>query len=152
MARGLFTTTEQVRNYIQGGKGKLTVRSLKTRKRFTFQFKKPKERSKGDTPIFVRLLAGPDNERSYSYLGCLWPISEGHTRLRYAHGWKSRVAPNSGAAIAMRWLIKHVYEENLSPLARIHHEGTCGKCGKTLTVPQSIERGIGPTCWESMKG
>lgn len=30
------------------------------------------------------------------------------------------------------------------------HEGQCCICGKPLTVPESIERGIGPDCWEKM--
>jgi hypothetical protein len=27
---------------------------------------------------------------------------------------------------------------------------TCGRCGRKLTVPVSIERGIGPVCWSPM--
>jgi hypothetical protein len=26
--------------------------------------------------------------------------------------------------------------------------GSCGCCGRELTDPESIERGIGPICWE----
>jgi hypothetical protein len=26
------------------------------------------------------------------------------------------------------------------------HEGRCGKCGRALTVPESIESGLGPVC------
>jgi hypothetical protein len=33
---------------------------------------------------------------------------------------------------------------------KIEHAGQCGKCGKTLTDPLSIERGIGPDCWETL--
>ena len=28
--------------------------------------------------------------------------------------------------------------------------GRCGKCGRTLTDPESIDRGIGPECWSRM--
>lgn len=28
----------------------------------------------------------------------------------------------------------------------------CGKCGKKITDPQSIQRGYGPTCWASISG
>jgi len=28
------------------------------------------------------------------------------------------------------------------------HEGRCGDCGRRLTVPESIARGIGPICWD----
>jgi len=30
--------------------------------------------------------------------------------------------------------------------------GTCLKCNRTLTTPESIERGIGPECWKRMGG
>jgi hypothetical protein len=26
------------------------------------------------------------------------------------------------------------------------HSGRCGRCGRTLTTPDSIERGLGPEC------
>jgi hypothetical protein len=28
----------------------------------------------------------------------------------------------------------------------IWHEGRCGRCGRRLTVPESIESGYGPEC------
>lgn len=28
----------------------------------------------------------------------------------------------------------------------IWHEGKCGRCGRQLTVPESIESGFGPEC------
>lgn len=28
----------------------------------------------------------------------------------------------------------------------VRHEGKCGRCGRKLTVPESIDRGIGPEC------
>jgi hypothetical protein len=37
----------------------------------------------------------------------------------------------------------------LSPLIEIWHQGRCGKCGKVLTVPKSIESGFGPECSKS---
>jgi hypothetical protein len=33
-----------------------------------------------------------------------------------------------------------------------HHEGKCGRCGRLLTVPSSIESGIGPECSKIMRG
>jgi len=28
----------------------------------------------------------------------------------------------------------------------VFHEGACGRCGRTLTVPESIASGFGPEC------
>jgi hypothetical protein len=36
----------------------------------------------------------------------------------------------------------------LGRLLEVWHEGRCGRCGRALTVPESVERGIGPECWE----
>jgi hypothetical protein len=32
----------------------------------------------------------------------------------------------------------------------LHHEGRCGRCGRELTVPESIALGIGPECAKEM--
>jgi hypothetical protein len=29
---------------------------------------------------------------------------------------------------------------------KVHHEGRCCRCGRKLTVPESIETGLGPEC------
>jgi hypothetical protein len=36
--------------------------------------------------------------------------------------------------------------ETLPDGVEVWHEGTCGRCGKPLVVPESIDRGIGPRC------
>jgi hypothetical protein len=28
----------------------------------------------------------------------------------------------------------------------VYHEGRCGRCNRKLTVPESIETGLGPEC------
>jgi hypothetical protein len=37
-------------------------------------------------------------------------------------------------------------KNNLPNFIEIWHEGRCGKCGRTLTVPDSIANGLGPEC------
>jgi hypothetical protein len=34
----------------------------------------------------------------------------------------------------------------------VWHEGRCGACGRRLTVPESIERGLGPECYGRRNG
>jgi hypothetical protein len=38
----------------------------------------------------------------------------------------------------------------LQDFVEVWHEGTCGKCGRALTVPSSIENGLGPECIKSL--
>ena len=40
---------------------------------------------------------------------------------------------------------------NLPESVVIHHENRCGRCGKRLTVPESIESGYGPECIKLMR-
>ena len=34
----------------------------------------------------------------------------------------------------------------LPKTVEVWHEGICGRCGRKLTVPESVERGLGPEC------
>lgn len=34
----------------------------------------------------------------------------------------------------------------IPPSLEVWHEGRCGRCGRALTVPESIASGIGPVC------
>ena len=38
----------------------------------------------------------------------------------------------------------------LPEFVEVWHEGCCGKCGKRLTVPSSIENGLGPECIKTL--
>ena len=50
-----------------------------------------------------------------------------------------------------RWAMTAVCASRTIPAGySIQHAGKCGKCGRTLTDPVSIERGIGPECWKGM--
>ena len=45
------------------------------------------------------------------------------------------------------WLWRRITSNTaLPPKAEVWHEGSCGRCGRKLTVPESIENGLGPVC------
>lgn len=49
------------------------------------------------------------------------------------------------------WTVRAVVEGKMLPAGyAIRHAGKCGKCGRELTDPESLDRGIGPDCWEQM--
>ena len=136
--------------------------------RFTFKVER-KDQEPGDArppAYFAHVLAGPDNTRDYRYLGMLW-VEQGPrtlTHLRITRG--SRANGYNEATPAFRvcnWAIQVVYyggynlgwNDNGYATVRkyglpsgysIQHAGYCGRCGRLLTVPESIERGIGPDC------
>jgi hypothetical protein len=51
------------------------------------------------------------------------------------------------ARLKFNWFWKQVMGNTLPDNIHLLHNGTCCRCGKTLTDSLSIERGIGPTCF-----
>lgn len=105
--------------------------------------------AKGDYPesIFVKLLTGPDNTSSFTYLGKLDEFT-GQVRTTAKSAKLDGTTPHKllNRILARVWGGDHdAYE---SHGFRTHHEGRCGRCGRKLTTPESVERGIGPECWE----
>ena len=142
---GQLDSLDKVLAYIGGGKGKMTLVSKTTGARFTYRFTTPKYPS-GKTPIFVRLLVGQEDKqdkRGYRYLGCLWRSGK---RFRYVHGRNSPIDRSSASAKAFDWVSRKLEDGKFPDKVEFWHEGVCGKCGRSLTVPESIANGLGPVC------
>ncbi len=90
---------------------------------------------------FVSLLTGPNNEDDYTYLGML----DDSQLVRLTA--KSKYQPDSLPVKVIRWALKLIYSGSaLPPGYSINHCGCCGRCGRLLTVPSSVESGFGPEC------
>jgi hypothetical protein len=126
----------EITKFALAGNATFTVTSRKTGTRFTFKVRQLSETA----PHFVSLMNGPDNESSYCFLGSIFNGD------KYFHGKKSRVTPDAPSAKAFAWLWAHRNDPDLTEKVEIHHEGRCCRCGRKLTVPESIESGIGPEC------
>lgn len=125
-----------LKSFLFAGNATATFVSEKTGVRFTFKVRKPK----ADSPTFVSLLSGPDNENDYSFLGTLFDNGI------YCHGKKSHVSPSAPSAVAARWVVERVMQDKPLNGCQVFHEGRCGRCNRKLTVPESIETGLGPEC------
>jgi len=134
-----LTDPAAIREFVLAGNARITLASRKTGARFTYRVRRPKD---GDGPVshFVDVLSGPENEADYAYLG--------HYRDgRFSHGRKSKVGADAPSARAWRWFDTVVILHRRVPQElEVWHEGRCGRCGRVLTVPESIARGIGPEC------
>lgn len=58
----------------------------------------------------------------------------------------------SAAVIAARWLNEGKQRSPRIGGYRLQEESYCGVCGRTLTDPESIDRGIGPECYQQQTG
>lgn len=96
--------------------------------------------------LFVAVLTGADNTSDYTYLGSI--VKTPHPR--YEHGRKSPIGPDAPSAKAAQWYLSRLFGGGDVSQVEVWHDGTCGRCGRDLTDPVSVSRGIGPDCWEKM--
>lgn len=128
-----------IREYALAGNARFTLRSGRTQRRFTYRVVRARKR---EGLWFVSFLRGPDNGADYAYLGTL--DAGGALRLTRA----SQAGPTAPAYQAFLWFALAMAQGRTSALAQFQffHLGRCGRCGRELTVPESVERGLGPEC------
>lgn len=138
----MFTSPETAREFLFAGNATLTALSKKTGRHFTYKIR----RADDGRVFFVSWLHGPENESDYAYMGV---ISQGdESTLRLTH--KSRATEQAECVKAFRYVLNAIHAPALPEQLELRHEGHCGRCGRTLTVPESIDRGIGPECAKHM--
>jgi hypothetical protein len=125
--------------FLYAGNAVFTLRSKKTGTRFTYKV----SHKKGGDVSFVSLLTGSDNTRDYSYMGLL-PDDKGE--IRGIGRGKSCTSYDAPSAKAFRYFLDFIWGRNEGAGLEVWHEGRCGRCGRKLTVPESIETGLGPEC------
>jgi len=145
-----FKTVEDAVKFINGGNSVFTIKSLKTDKHFTYKVNKNKNEN---SPYFVRVLAGPDNQNweASQYIGFLssnWRSSWAEGKLPLVAGKKGK--SDAASFKALNWVLKTLQCPQHNDLSNaqfeIMHEGRCCRCNRALTHPDSIESGIGPEC------
>ncbi len=130
-----------IMQFIYGGKAVFTLRSTETNSRFTYRVNEKVEAGR-PTVYFVGLLAGPDNESDYTYLGWIKANQFGLTKKSFQNGLTEQTPSVKAFAWAFGNFAKCIVPEKLE----FWHAGRCARCGRPLTVPQSIEDGFGPEC------
>lgn len=138
--------------FVTAGNATFTVRqpaSAPGNPHYTFRVRKKEANPPYPEAYFVSLLTGPDNDSAYTYLGVLNPQT-GEVRLTK----KSAYAEDSYPVRLLRRVLACLLAgKGLAITAAgydVMHEGKCGRCGRTLTVPESLDNGIGPECIKLM--
>lgn len=136
-------------SFFLGGKAIFTIDNGKEgseHKRFTYKIvKKTKDKY---INYFVRLLTGSDNSNPtcYTYLGMLLPNKHMVITTR-----ASKYNMQSPPVIALNWAMRKIMLcETFPGKSGVMHEGRCARCGRRLTVSESIQSGFGPECRELM--
>lgn len=121
---------EDAKKFVLGGKAHFTIVSKKTEVRFTFKLTKAKEKE----VFWAYLLRGPNNEMDYKYIGA------------FANGSFYAKELGSTSVKALTWFLENLFADKLSNNLELWHVGKCARCGRKLTVPESIDSGFGPEC------
>jgi hypothetical protein len=135
----MISRPKDVLRFALAGNARLTLVSKRTGTRFTYRVRQ-KDPTK---PHFVSLLNGPDNTSDYLYMGTIFDGA--HFKLTA----KSAYNDDAPSVKAFKWVWRHLVaatDDTMPTDLEVWHEGRCGRCGRVLTVPESIERGIGPEC------
>lgn len=129
------------RQFVLAGKAIFTVSNDKG-DRYTFRVDHKKGNEQWAPVWFIRLLTGPNNEEDYTYMGKIDP-EMGVVKLTAKSAYPETSLPVKVANFGLRIIWG---KQDLPDGYKIHHEGFCGRCGRLLTVPESVDSGFGPEC------
>ena len=136
VTKAILTTAQKSLTFIKGGNATFTF--VGKQNRYTYKVTKLDDNS---NRYFVSLLSGSDNNNDYRYMGMLFDNSD---KLILTKG--SKVTEGANSFIAFNYVFQRLVKGLLPQGVEIYHEGRCGKCGRKLTTPESIESGFGPVC------
>jgi hypothetical protein len=143
----LMTQEDAIKRFVLAGNAYFTLVSQRTGVRFTYRVSKSKPNpaypQNGDT-YFVSVLTGPDNWSNYSYAGLLQEMGGLGWGVRQTRG--SKISPNNPGYRGVVWFLGRVLNGRPAESVEFYHAGKCGRCGRMLTVPESIQVGLGPEC------
>jgi hypothetical protein len=133
------------RSFIFQGKALFTLENKEKGTHITFRVKSPKRRrgEEEDLTLFdIEAKALNDGYSGMRYIGRL-------NRKARTLKESGRIEKDHPGLLTLKWLMRNW--NNLEQFEEdgklgMYHLGICCKCGMTLTVPESIENGIGPHC------
>lgn len=123
--------------FLLAGNATFTLVSGATGERYTYNVRRAEESQR----YFVSFLTGPDNTSDYKYLGQIR-----YPEARFSLTEASKLTEDSLPVKAFAWMFQRLQSSRPLTGAEFWHTGRCGRCGRLLTVPESIANGFGPEC------
>lgn len=137
-----ITDPGHAKTFVLAGKALFTLKSLKSGDHITFKVKKPRDDTRRGPSHFVSVLDHADGHGGYSYLGVLNRDLFEVTRKSPYYGQADAKPVRAAGWFFTRLLCRGELSDDLE----LWHEGRCGRCGRRLTHPESIQSGMGPEC------
>lgn len=130
--------------FVLGGNAYFTLRSKVTGARYTYRvYQGKKAKLRGVEVYYVELMRGRDNNNDYAYFGWIKDNLFMHDKQR------GRVTAEANSVVAFDWFWRYVIlarSEKARAIIEVWHAGRCARCGRRLTVPESLTSGYGPEC------
>lgn len=123
--------------YALAGNAVLTLEGKTSR--FTYRIEANEKQANASHWVYV--LNGPNNETDFRFFGGIYRDGK---RGKFYVSRRSSIKETAPSAQAFAWFWNHIED----PRVRVYHSGRCGRCGRTLTTPESIRTGLGPVCAE----
>lgn len=131
---------ENIKKYCMSGNAIVTLTSP-TKVHYTYYIRAPWREDKDEFESDIRFVYYRNSENRWDYVGGLYKDG-----TFFRSTYHSVVGENHEAFKGMKYLTKMMNQDFDTPMI-VQHEGACGRCGRRLTDPLSIERGIGPRCY-----
>lgn len=131
---------DEIKKYLLAGKAVFTVESTKLEKRYTYRIKRD---IRNNDRFYCEVLYGPDNTRDYRFLGWFY-----RQDFDLKHSMNSCTDQRDIRFKMLRAFLWFAYSGEFPETCVLHPSDRCARCGRLLTTPESIERGLGPECYE----
>ena len=133
---------ESPREFILAGNSYFTAQSDKSKNHLTFKVTKCEDKEM----FFVAVCNTYDG---YMFIGNLYANIE-RTSFNFVKSKKLKEDKDQLSIIVFKFIIDNYLLPGIvrtfPNTMTFYHHGKCGKCGRVLTTPESIKRGLGPFC------
>lgn len=136
--------TEDIKPYILAGKAIFTLYSSKINRRHTYKICKDEQNS---NRYSVYVLYGQDNTEDYKFVGVFYVGSGYSPNYKLLGTVKNIEMLDDVRFIMMKHFLRFVRDGEFLDTCSIIPSRKCARCGRLLTTPESIERGLGPECY-----
>lgn len=144
----MYKLTKDILEFVLSGNINFTVVSKKTGTKLKLRIERALKSfsSAVEPPWFIHAvpLEGGTNYKYVSFI----KLHKATQAFIYSAGKYSKIKLGSETEKAVRHVMIALLTKKETLSFDVYYKGTCRVCGRTLTDPDSIERGCGPTCYK----
>jgi len=132
---------EYALEFLTAGKCECSIESKKTEVKFTYVINKNKDK---ENMFFINVDKG---YLDFIYAGVIFLNNKNSKKeFEFFQGKSGNYTKDSISIKALLYILNSLLNGRREIGVNIYNLGTCGRCGRPLTDPESIKRGLGPTC------